>query len=107
MFTRGFQSRRSQSESMRLPPGQHVTGDFPVLSAGTAPHTSLHAWSFALEAEDGTNLMSWNWEEFRALGPTEVGSGSVRPYPGVKMTGEGRWCPAADNFFSWPGPRSG
>jgi hypothetical protein len=51
MITRGFQGRRSQSESKRLPPGQHLTGDFPVLSAGPTPHTPLDAWTFALEAE--------------------------------------------------------
>jgi hypothetical protein len=38
MITRGFQGRRAQSESKRLPPGQHVTSDFPVLSAGPTPH---------------------------------------------------------------------
>ena len=72
MITRGFQGRRSQSESKRLPPGQHRTSDFPVLSAGPTPHTPLDAWTFALEAEDGTKMVSWSWEEFRALGPTEV-----------------------------------
>ena len=41
MITRGFQSRRSHSEPKRLPPGQHVTSDFPVLSAGATPHTPL------------------------------------------------------------------
>jgi DMSO/TMAO reductase YedYZ molybdopterin-dependent catalytic subunit len=72
MITRGFQGRRSQTGSKRLPPGQHVTSDFPVLSTGAAPHTPLHAWTFALEAEDGTSIASWSWDEFRALGPTDV-----------------------------------
>ena len=72
MFTRGFQGKRSHSESKRLPPGQHLTSDFPVLSAGPTPHTPLADWTFALEAEDGTKLASWSWEEFRALDPTEV-----------------------------------
>ena len=72
MSTRGFQRRRAQSDSKRLPPGQHVTRDFPVLSAGPTPHTALDVWSFALEADDGTKIVSWSWEEFRALGPTEV-----------------------------------
>ena len=72
MITPGFQGRRSQSESKRLPPGQHMTRDFPVLSAGPTPHTPLNTWTFALEAEDGTKMVSWSWEEFRALGPTEV-----------------------------------
>jgi DMSO/TMAO reductase YedYZ molybdopterin-dependent catalytic subunit len=72
MSTRGFQGRRSQTESKRLPPGQYLTRDFPVLSAAPTPHIPLNAWTFALEAEDGTKLMSWSWEEFRALGPKDV-----------------------------------
>ena len=72
MVTRGFQGRRTQAESKRLPPGQHLTREFPVLSAGPTSHTPLDTWTFALEAEDGTQIVSWNWEEFRALGPTEV-----------------------------------
>lgn len=43
-----------------------------MLSTGEAPHTPLHAWTFALEAEDGTSLASWSWDAFRALGPTDV-----------------------------------
>jgi DMSO/TMAO reductase YedYZ molybdopterin-dependent catalytic subunit len=72
MITRGFQGRRSQVESKRLPPGQHLTRDFPVLSAEPTPHTPLNAWTFALQAEDGTGIASWSWDEFRALGPSEV-----------------------------------
>ena len=72
MVTRGFQGRRIQSEAKRLPPGQHLTRDFPVLSAGSAPPTRLDAWTFSLEAEDGSTIVSWNWDQFRALGPTEA-----------------------------------
>src|SRR5829696_1397484 len=72
MITRGFRGRGSRTESKRLPPGQHMTSDFPVLSAGPTPHTALDAWTFALEAEDGTSIASWRWEEFRALGPVDV-----------------------------------
>jgi DMSO/TMAO reductase YedYZ molybdopterin-dependent catalytic subunit len=71
-ITRGFQGRSSRPQSKRLPPGQHETSTFPVLSAGATPHTPLDTWTFALEAEDGTRIASWGWEEFRALGPTEV-----------------------------------
>src|SRR3954447_11701488 len=56
MITRGFRSGQSRSESKRLPPGQHLTGDFPVSSAAPTPHTRLDAWSFALETEDGTRI---------------------------------------------------
>src|SRR6185436_20733966 len=70
--TRGFHGRASRSGTKRLPPGQHLTSTFPVLSAGATPHTDLDAWTFALEAEDGTTVSSWNWEQFRALGATDV-----------------------------------
>ena len=71
-ITRGFHGRATRSRSTRLPPGQHLTSAFPVLSAGLPPPVALSAWTFTLEAEDGTSLASWNWDEFRALGPAEV-----------------------------------
>ena len=46
--TRGFKSSRSRDDPSRVPPGQYVTNDFPVLSAGPTPRTPLDAWSFAL-----------------------------------------------------------
>ena len=64
--TRGFHGRRAGADGSRVPPGQYVTPDFPVLSAGPTPRTSLDAWRFtiggALESP-----VSWSWEEFRAL----------------------------------------
>src|ERR1700746_2734613 len=37
-ISRGFRSRRQeQTPKNRLPPGQYVTTDFPVLSAGPTP----------------------------------------------------------------------
>jgi DMSO/TMAO reductase YedYZ molybdopterin-dependent catalytic subunit len=63
--TRGFLGRRS-AESSRIPPGQYLTRDFPVLSAGPTPHTPLDKWSFTLR---GTvdEPVSWSWAEFQAL----------------------------------------
>jgi DMSO/TMAO reductase YedYZ molybdopterin-dependent catalytic subunit len=72
MATRGFQGRRSKSQPKRLPPGQHLTSDFPILAAGPTPHTPLDDWTFTVEDEDGEILASWSWEEFRALGSAEV-----------------------------------
>ena len=38
-ISRGFRGRRSdEAEAGRVPPGQYVTQDFPVLSAGPTPH---------------------------------------------------------------------
>src|SRR5215218_7659300 len=71
--TRGFKGRSSaRSEPKRLPPGQHLTSEFPVLSAGPTPHTPFADWTFTVEDEEGETLSSWGWEEFQALGPTEL-----------------------------------
>jgi DMSO/TMAO reductase YedYZ molybdopterin-dependent catalytic subunit len=70
--TRGFRGRRREpDESGRVPPGQYVTGDFPVLSAGPTPHTPLDQWSFAIVSQTGDQLARWTWDEFRAL-PSET-----------------------------------
>ena len=46
--SRGFHRRRQDSaeNAGRVPPGQYVTKDFPVLSAGPTPHTPLDALEF-------------------------------------------------------------
>jgi DMSO/TMAO reductase YedYZ molybdopterin-dependent catalytic subunit len=70
--SRGFRGRqRPPSLSGRVPPGQHLTDDFPVLSAGPTPETRFERWSFALE--DGESpLAEWTWAEFNALPQTDV-----------------------------------
>jgi DMSO/TMAO reductase YedYZ molybdopterin-dependent catalytic subunit len=69
-ISRGFQSRRSESaEAVRVPPGQYVTRDFPVLSAGPTPHNPLESWSFEIRGEVD-EPRSWTWKEFTAL-PSE------------------------------------
>ena len=69
-ISRGFRGRRREdAPSDRVPPGQYVTDDFPVLSAGPTPHTSLDDWDLTITGEvDG--LRRWSWDEFRAL-PSE------------------------------------
>jgi len=39
VVTRGFKSSRARGDPSRVPPGQYVTNDFPVLSAGPTPRT--------------------------------------------------------------------
>ena len=69
-FTRGFEGRRrDDAPEGRLPPGQYLTGGFPVLSAGPTPRTQLEEWTFALEG--GAEPVRWTWDEFRAL-PSET-----------------------------------
>jgi DMSO/TMAO reductase YedYZ molybdopterin-dependent catalytic subunit len=70
-ISRGFRRRRPDVDPSRLPPGQYLTRDFPVLSAGPTPHTPLDQWSFRI---DGAveNARRWSWEELRALPAEEV-----------------------------------
>ena len=69
-ISRGFQRRNVEpGQEGRVPPGQHVTSDFPVLSAGPTQHRRLEDWSFAIEGEVDEPLR-WSWDEFQAL-PSE------------------------------------
>jgi DMSO/TMAO reductase YedYZ molybdopterin-dependent catalytic subunit len=71
-ISRGFRRRgATDARSDRLPPGQHLTGDFPVLSAGPTPRVDLARWNFAL-AFDNKLLAQWTWNEFEALPQTDV-----------------------------------
>jgi DMSO/TMAO reductase YedYZ molybdopterin-dependent catalytic subunit len=66
-ISRGFTGKRRQAEvASRVPPGQYVTPDFPVLSAGPTPRTPLERWSFAIEGLVGEPVR-WSWEEFLQL----------------------------------------
>src|SRR5918996_31604 len=50
--SRGFRGRRrTDVPSGRVPPGQYVTDDFPVLSAGPTPHTPLTEWTFSIDVD--------------------------------------------------------
>jgi DMSO/TMAO reductase YedYZ molybdopterin-dependent catalytic subunit len=66
--SRGFHGRRRTpaGEEGRVPPGQYVTSDFPVLSAGPTPHTPTETWTFSITQRGGA-LKSWTWDEMRAL----------------------------------------
>jgi len=68
--TRGFAGRPrgdgSGDVASRLPPGQYITRDFPVLSAGPTPHTPLDQWSFSIQGLV-KGPISWTWQEFLAL----------------------------------------
>ena len=70
-ISRGFRGRRSDEAAPgRVPPGQYVTHDFPVLSAGPTPHTATEAWTFSIRRA-GDVVKSWTWPEMRAL-PAET-----------------------------------
>jgi DMSO/TMAO reductase YedYZ molybdopterin-dependent catalytic subunit len=67
MITRGFTGRpRTPDLAKRLPPGQSLTRDFPVLSAGPTPRISLDDWSFTVKVGPRP-VDKWTWAEFNAL----------------------------------------
>src|SRR4029453_747432 len=77
--SRGFRGRRREdADPSRVPPGQYVTEDFPVLSAGPTPRTALAGWDFTIPgAVDEPRSWavggprSWAWAELTAL-PAET-----------------------------------
>jgi DMSO/TMAO reductase YedYZ molybdopterin-dependent catalytic subunit len=70
-ISRGFRGRRRPDADTRpLPPGQYLTRDFPVLSAGPTPRTPLDAWSLTIDGAVDESR-SWDWDAFSGL-PTET-----------------------------------
>jgi DMSO/TMAO reductase YedYZ molybdopterin-dependent catalytic subunit len=68
IVTPGFQGRRESAD--RLPPGQYLVRDFPVLSAGPTPRIRLERWDFTITTETGQDHV-WTWEQLREL-PAET-----------------------------------
>jgi DMSO/TMAO reductase YedYZ molybdopterin-dependent catalytic subunit len=70
IVTRGFRGRRSDG-GRRLPPGQYLVDDFPVLSAGPTPRVSREEWSLTVRTEVG-DTHRWTWSDLTALKVEEV-----------------------------------
>jgi DMSO/TMAO reductase YedYZ molybdopterin-dependent catalytic subunit len=68
VVTPGFHGR-ARSGNPRLPPGQYLAEDFPVLSAGPTPRVRTETWEFTVTTETGEKH-AWNWAELMAL-PSE------------------------------------
>ncbi|MGT2478732.1 sulfite oxidase-like oxidoreductase [Methylobacterium oryzae CBMB20] len=67
MVTRGFVGRRQPPETgARLPPGQYLTDDFPILQIGPNPTVDMATWRFTLR-EGSRPIKAWSWEAFEAL----------------------------------------
>jgi DMSO/TMAO reductase YedYZ molybdopterin-dependent catalytic subunit len=69
IVSRGFGGRARRSDP-GLPPGQYLTEDFPVLSAGPTPRIPLDRWEFTVVTETG-DRHAWTWPEFQSL-PAET-----------------------------------
>jgi DMSO/TMAO reductase YedYZ molybdopterin-dependent catalytic subunit len=67
-FTRGFSGRRRASAD--LPPGQYLTEDFPVLTAGPTQRVPTETWELTVTTETG-EVHRWDWPALLAL-PAET-----------------------------------
>jgi DMSO/TMAO reductase YedYZ molybdopterin-dependent catalytic subunit len=68
--SRGFRGRRGEGDqAARVPPGNYLTRDFPVLSAGATPRNPIESWTFEIGGEVA-EARTWTWEQFIAL-PSE------------------------------------
>jgi DMSO/TMAO reductase YedYZ molybdopterin-dependent catalytic subunit len=65
ILSRGFSGRRRSSDE-NLPPGQYLTKDFPVLSAGPTPRVDLDDWELRVTTETG-DVHRWDWAALQAL----------------------------------------
>jgi DMSO/TMAO reductase YedYZ molybdopterin-dependent catalytic subunit len=70
--SRGFKRREGPAgPEDRLPPGQYLARDFPVLSAGPTPRIGLDEWRFEIAGEVG-EPRSWSWDELTDLPADDV-----------------------------------
>ena len=66
-ISRGFKGRRRDTaSSSRLPPGQYLVNDFPVLSAGQTTRAKLDQWTISIEGEID-EPKRWTWKELLSL----------------------------------------
>ncbi|MGU3432052.1 sulfite oxidase-like oxidoreductase [Actinomycetes bacterium M1A6_2h] len=65
LISKGFVGKR-RGDDTRIPPGQYLTHDFPVLAVGPTPVVKTDRWSFTITSEHGVDT-SWTWDEFAAL----------------------------------------
>ena len=61
----GVRGRR-MPDRQNLPPGQYLTEDFPVLSAGPTPRIPLAEWEFVITTESG-EVHRWSWSQLQQL----------------------------------------
>lgn len=62
VISRGFGAGHSNGGGGRLPPGQHETHDFPVLSTGPTPQVDRSTWALNITDLEGS-VTRWNWPD--------------------------------------------
>ena len=68
LISRGFGRRRQLDPELaaRIPPGQHLVRDFPVLTVGPTPRTRLEDWTLKVGGAAASPRV-WTWEAFQSL----------------------------------------
>ena len=69
-ISEGFSGHRAPEVDL-LPPGQYLTHDFPVLSAGPTPTIERTSWEFKIVTETGQQH-HWNFAGLLDLGPEPI-----------------------------------
>jgi DMSO/TMAO reductase YedYZ molybdopterin-dependent catalytic subunit len=71
-ISRGFRRRHEldPDQAARIPPGQHLVPDFPVLTYGPTPRRRTEEWTLRIDGEVDQPRW-WTWEEFQRL-PSEA-----------------------------------
>jgi DMSO/TMAO reductase YedYZ molybdopterin-dependent catalytic subunit len=69
VVSRGFHGR-PPAEPDRLPPGQYLTRDFPVLATGPTPIDAAENWGLSIGGAV-ERAREWSWDELLAL-PSET-----------------------------------
>ena len=70
IISRGFGGRRRE-EAEPLPPGQYLTEDFPVLTAGPTQYVEPEDWTLTLTT-DTDEEQTWSWQDLMALPSEDV-----------------------------------
>lgn len=65
-----FGGRRGSSDS-RVPPGQTLVDDWPVLSTGPTRNVDESRWSFSITTEDKV-AHRWNWNKLHQVGVEDI-----------------------------------
>src|SRR5712675_1573330 len=65
--------KTSQPEEQRLPPGQHLTNDWPTLDLGLTPNISRERWRLDVYGAVETPIF-WNFAQFTAQPQTKFTS---------------------------------
>jgi len=63
--------KTSEPNKKRLPPGQRLTSDFPVLDLGVQPDIPLDQWRFTVSGLV-ENQIDWDWQQFNSQPQTTL-----------------------------------